>query len=339
MSLMSLMSFMSLKAETLKVKRGNLAENMEKLARFAASDVFTGEMRSRMASSIDKTIEYSMCGLKVTAFEGHGKNGIKVDHVHFRRVLGRIVALLSVLSLNNEVLEILYVPLPIDRCLHLRKPMEPIGPADLNGGLYVPSRRTIVVYRREEYPKVMLHEVFHHVCAVREWDFGSFGPYELEEAVSETLAVVCHAAMLVADHSQGFNPNYKYSKDSKKHSKGSKCAKEVVNALLDRERAWCDALVAKLSRIYDYPARPWVERTNVFSYLFLRRRLMSRDYMDAFLGLWDALLRGQIEASEFARAVARQLNESDPTETSQQQSHHNNKNRCMSLRMTRYGSL
>ncbi len=51
----------------------------------------------------------------------------------------------------------------------LPAPGEPIGPGNVNGGYAMPCQpNSIIVYRKEEATRVLIHELFHAACCDRE---------------------------------------------------------------------------------------------------------------------------------------------------------------------------
>lgn len=78
---------------------------------------------------------------------------------------------------------------------------EPLGPEHVNGGYTTPcSPNTIVIYRKEEATRVLIHELYHASCTDRDL------PIEFKEAETESWAELA----LVAIAAQG---NAKKSED------------------------------------------------------------------------------------------------------------------------------
>lgn len=82
-----------------------------------------------------------------------------------------------------------YFPSKTERRLPL--PGQPIGPEHVNGGYAMPCQpNRIVVYRREEATRVLLHELFHAGCCDRDI------PLEWKEAETESWAELTLVAFL-----------------------------------------------------------------------------------------------------------------------------------------------
>jgi len=83
---------------------------------------------------------------------------------------------------------------PSDIKRHYPPAGEEVGPSSLNGGYSYPCRKdAIVIYRKEEATRVLLHEILHAACCDPD------APLPLKEANTETWAEL----MLVAILSEG----------------------------------------------------------------------------------------------------------------------------------------
>lgn len=59
-----------------------------------------------------------------------------------------------------------YFPSEFERTLP--EPGEPVGPEHVNGGYAMPCQpNTIIIYRKEEATRVLIHELFHAACCDR----------------------------------------------------------------------------------------------------------------------------------------------------------------------------
>jgi hypothetical protein len=75
----------------------------------------------------------------------------------------------------------------------LPSPGEPIGPEHVNGGYAMPCHpNTIIIYRKEEATRVLIHELFHAACCDRDLCL------EEKEAETESWAELVLIAFLAA---------------------------------------------------------------------------------------------------------------------------------------------
>lgn len=151
-----------------------------------------------------------------------------------------------------------------------------VAPEHVNGGFYSPAEHAIVVMRYDEYPKVMLHEAIHfcmHVCDVHLGRLSASLKSALrihpdvhiflDEAATETLAILCQ----IASTDPSTDPS-------------------TLLDLLHDEVQHGRALMRELARRYSWPGqRLWAEKTNVFSYIFLKTFFLMnvRPFMDALV--------------------------------------------------------
>ena len=74
--------------------------------------------------------------------------------------------LFHIFGQNHQPWRVGYFPATIKR--RLPAPQEPLGPEHVNGGYTMPcSTNGIVIYRKEEATRVLLHELFHASCCDR----------------------------------------------------------------------------------------------------------------------------------------------------------------------------
>lgn len=208
---------------------------------------------------------------------------LQLDQVYvplhkLKRVAKRILCILDIFAVAAHV-DIWFVPDPSERLVPGR-PAAPIMPQHINGGYTYFNKHTIFVYRLEEFPKVMLHEVLHNTpinasagpawsaTEVERLSRALLGPkttvmVDANEAIVETWAEVFQALFIAFENGIP--------------------AKDV----LEVERAWGENQAAKLYAHFGYSLsnnpNKWKEETNAFSYTVLRSILMRN--LDAFLKL------------------------------------------------------
>lgn len=83
-----------------------------------------------------------------------------------KKVIRRIITLKRIYQLN-EPLNIWFIPLSLKRCFPQKG--EKVSAKHINGGYTYLHNNTIYIYRYEEFPKVILHEVLHHSKLQTEW--------------------------------------------------------------------------------------------------------------------------------------------------------------------------
>jgi len=75
------------------------------------------------------------------------------------KVFNRLLTIIHLYNIEKELV-IWFIPCKEKR--YFPKEKEIINPVHINGGYTYPMLGTIYIYRLEEFPKVMLHEVIHH---------------------------------------------------------------------------------------------------------------------------------------------------------------------------------
>jgi hypothetical protein len=86
---------------------------------------------------------------------------------------------------------------PAENLRILPAPGEPIGPEHVNGGYAMPCQpNTIIIYRKEEATRVLIHELFHAACCDRDLCL------EEKEAETESWAELVLIAFLANGNKQ-----------------------------------------------------------------------------------------------------------------------------------------
>lgn len=155
-----------------------------------------------------------------------------------------------------------------------------VQPEHVNGGYTYVSGNTVYIYRQEEWPKVMLHELLHHVPAIQRvrWTpkmlqelYAVMGidrdgcpnscstALEPTEAIVEAWAIFLHTAYM-------------------SHETGSH-----FDGLMRDEIAWNKRHIAWILKKKARDNGVWREGTHLFSYIILRGMLLLD--LDRFLGM------------------------------------------------------
>jgi len=169
-------------------------------------------------------------------------------------------------------LPLTFVCVPCDSPRMWPKDGARVGPANINGGFTRRSGSMVYIYRREEFPKVMLHEALHHTrCHVtapldvatawirRAFNIDPRTTLLLNEGIIEGAATLFHVILGSTD---------------------------IVKRVED-ERQWA---FAQARRLLDYQRRffhSWQEDTNAFSYLVVRALCFV--HLDKFIVLLNRL--------------------------------------------------
>lgn len=180
--------------------------------------------------------------------------------------LFRISTILRLFQIKHDLKIVL---LPIHQARKKPGEGEPVSPKHINGAYTYISDGTIYVYRLEEWPKVILHEVLHNVPQLQgiEWSaghmqrlYGAFGIdragcpgacqtiLEPTEAVIEAWAIFLHTAFLAIERGKDFG------------------------GLLQQELDWNYQQIRWILQKQGTGA--WQERTHAFSYIVLRGILL-----------------------------------------------------------------
>jgi hypothetical protein len=134
----------------------------------------------------------------------------------------------------------------------------------INGGYTYRSGQDVYILRREEFPKVMLHETIHHTmmdpgafrhpekaALQRAFQLAPTSRFEPEEAIVETWADLFHIAFLAHEYALPFQD------------------------LMEKEVRWS---VIQAKRVLQHQARHfplWTEGTNAYSYIVFRAVLLA----------------------------------------------------------------
>lgn len=177
-----------------------------------------------------------------------------------RRVVLRLACALQLHGVQKE-LDVWW--LPFDGLRVPPRSGEVLSGRHINGGFTTVPGRNVVVFRREEFAKVALHELFHHLpmCQLA-WPAGAVAGLKARmgvgddtqlvpnEAVVEFLANLHHIVFVATE--QGLS----------------------WRMLLRCEQRWALCQAQRVLRAQAATGGVWRERTNAFAYLVLRAILL-----------------------------------------------------------------
>jgi len=189
-----------------------------------------------------------------------------------QRVMRRIVATRQILNIGKNIV-FWFIPCKSTRWFPQRGQVEP---KHINGGFTTvvnsnnqPMTANIYIYRLEEFPKVMLHEIMHHtvVDSHSQWKLEDIEHLKKicnihhstifipNEAIVETWAVLLHTMFVSID----LNMNY--------------------IACLEKEKYWSNLQMARLLDYQfhhdHYPKAEWKETSNSYCYIVLKNLLLQ----------------------------------------------------------------
>lgn len=193
--------------------------------------------------------------------------------------------LYTIQRLHNITKHMTFWLLPFEQSRQFPAKGAPVSPESINGGFTYPSDAEVFVYRMEDFPKVMLHELLHHSAV----DSGSTWPPEQlhslreffniapatrllpNEAVVETWATLYQLWFIAIDSSLPFKLLY---------AKECEWAQLQTRRLLDHQASFCAPCAA--------PGGPtggtggtgcgarclWKESSNSFAYIRIKTILL-----------------------------------------------------------------
>lgn len=195
-----------------------------------------------------------------------------------RKTIIRLQTVSDLLSIPNVV--IWFVASPAKRLLPTKGL---ISPVHINGGFTYITNHNIYIYRCEEFPKVMMHELLHNSKLHLE-SWGNENMTRLKtvfnvdasvnlipnEAVVEAWAEIFHTAMLCIELKLPVANHYK---------------------MMTIEATWARSRAIKM-----LDSRPpnslWEENTSAFSYIMIRGSII-RD-VNAFVKLYDSVVTPEV---------------------------------------------
>lgn len=219
--------------------------------------------------------------LQLSSYHQIQKEGITLNYLPvnylstalIKKVFRRILTLKYIYRLN-ETISIWFIPLSLKRCFPQKG--ERISAKHINGGYTYLHNNTIYIYRYEEFPKVILHEVLHHTKLQTEWtskqwmrlyDFLGIDSTQCptncqtvlqpSEAIIEAWAIYYQCMFLAYEKQQSFQTFYQ------------------------QELEWSLYQTRRLLKYHQkYFSKGWKEDTHAYSYIVLKTCIWY--YWDTF---------------------------------------------------------
>lgn len=197
---------------------------------------------------------------------GGRKTHTKHPYLVLKRIMMRVHALLTMYERKQQHITFWVVPTSNVRKFPTQDRV-PVQGRNINGGFTYPDQKVVFIYRYEELPKVVLHELIHHlpIDTTNHWTQSSkMELYRLlgisshgcpdscstdlnpNEAVVETWAEIMHVAFLTYEY--GF----------------------PWRGALDKEVQWGLQQARKVLRKQQRMEGVWKEGTHAYSYIVLR---------------------------------------------------------------------
>ena len=181
-----------------------------------------------------------------------------LSYKHILKVFKRLITLRAIYQLK-EPIRIWFIPISLKRLFP--KAGETVDAIHINGGYTYIANHTIYIYRYEEYPKVMLHEIMHNTRVHTAWS-----PTQLNRLYN-ALAVDRSSDMQPTEAIVEFWALY-YQLLFISYEKPTALS---FQALYEKELAWS---LFQTKRLLQYRAKyfkdAWTESTNSYSYIYLK---------------------------------------------------------------------
>jgi hypothetical protein len=199
----------------------------------------------------------------------------EVSVVKIKTILKRLDIVYNFFNMTSKI-KIWFVPCNIKRIFP--KHNEPIDQEHINGAYTYPSNHTVFIYRLDEFPKVLIHEVLHnsildtnipyekelyHAFSIDTTNCNTYCNTQLRvnEAVIEAWALLVHLLFVSQD------------------------LKKSYENLFQEELNWSLYLCNKLKHYQETKYPTWTELTHSYSYirlktciLFFRNEFMKLQY-------------------------------------------------------------
>ena len=222
---------------------------------------------------------------------------LPVPMITLENIMRRVMC---TLRLCKEEKSMIFWIVPCDAIKEFPSPGQLVTPENVNSAFTYTSGDTVFVYRKEELPKVVLHETLHHVCCIdsqliwtQEQLERMFTIFNINrqtilrpnEAIVETWAELLHMAFIATHYGLNFSMIYE---------------KELQWSLIQAKR-----ILAKQGK----NGATWREHTHAFSYYVIKSLFLFSP--DAFLEASDlgdmsnivALAKRVFISEDYARAI------------------------------------
>lgn len=172
-------------------------------------------------------------------------------------LISKVAHRISQLYKHSKHLDFFVVPVP--ECKVYPEPGQYITPQNMNSGYTVLSGSSIYVYRLEEWPKIVLHELMHHTLPTYNLDvsmllkeFNIAQNILIQEAIVETYAVYFQHRFVATE--LGLS----------------------IKGVYSQEVEWSKKQAARLLQHQDtLKGGIWKESSNAFCYIFLKAHFLA----------------------------------------------------------------
>jgi len=180
-----------------------------------------------------------------------------LSYKHILKVFKRLITLRAIYQLK-EPIRIWFIPISLKRLFP--KGGETVDAIHINGGYTYIVNHTIYIYRYEEYPKVMLHEIMHNTRVHTAWS-----PTQLQRLYAY-LHIDRATDMQPTEAIVEFWALY-YQMLFMSYEKPSL----TFQSLYEKELSWSLFQTKRLLQYRDkYFKDKWTESTNAYSYIYLK---------------------------------------------------------------------
>ena len=203
---------------------------------------------------------------------------VHANLIQLKKTIKRLAIASTIIGIKNRPIVIWFIPLQNKRLLPKTKDSI-ITSENINAAYTYTNNEYIYIYRDEEFPKVMLHEMIHKSpLHIINWDTASeqrlYDFFKIHdstflipnEAVVETWANILQCCFVACEHNMKFSD---------------------VKIMLKREADWALHLASKMVK-YGYKPnnnnnKLWYEKTHSFSYIIFRSCFLHR--LDEFIAI------------------------------------------------------
>lgn len=159
--------------------------------------------------NIDSSFSYDFNNIKSVVYLNRTKNNFNLEF--FKLVIQRASTIVK-----DKVISIVLIPSPAKKQFEFSKPLEP---RNTNSGFTYIHRNEIIIFRLEEFPKVIIHELIHHDKNIhsdfisphnkqlifKHFNFHPATNFILNEAIVELWATIIHLSLVSKFYNIDFN--------------------------------------------------------------------------------------------------------------------------------------